>query len=83
MDGLVSVNCTYWPVAVNCTASRPDASEGTVPWAKDGPMTVPVKLAASASYSVNGTLAPVPLGTAKGDRAVYGGVPGSANAAFR
>ncbi len=67
MAALVSVNCTYWPCAVSCTASRPDASEGRVPWAKDGPMTVPVVLAFSASYSVNGTLAPVPLGTLKGD----------------
>ena len=33
-------------------------------------MTVPVKLAFSASYSVNGTVAPTPLGTAKGDWAV-------------
>jgi hypothetical protein len=32
--------------------------------------------ALSASYSVNGTLAPVPLGTLKGDCAQYGGVPG-------
>ena len=38
-------------------------------------MIVPVVLAASASYSVNGTVAPVPLGTLNGDWAQYGGVP--------
>ena len=45
------------------------------PWAKYGPMIVPLVLAFSASYSVNGTLAPVPLGTLNGDWAQYGGVP--------
>src|ERR1700751_4813196 len=39
-------------------------------------MSLPLVLAFSASYSVNGTLAPVPLGTLKGDCATYGGVPG-------
>jgi hypothetical protein len=43
-------------------------------------MIVPVVAAFSASYSVNGTLAPVPLGTANGDPAVYGGVPACASA---
>ena len=51
-----------------------------MPCAKDGPMIVPVVLAFSASYSVNGTLAPVPLGTLNGDWAQYGGVPAWANA---
>ncbi len=36
-------------------------------------MSLPVLLALSASYSVNGTLAPVPLGTLNGDWAQYGG----------
>ena len=80
MAGLVRVNFTYWPVAVSCTASRPDASEGRLPWAKDGPMIVPLVLALSASYSVNGTVAPVPLGTLNGDWAQYGGVPAWASA---
>ena len=39
-------------------------------------MVLPLELAASASYSVIGTLAPVPLGTSNGDWAQYGGVPG-------
>ena len=43
-------------------------------------MIVPVVLAFSASYSVNGTVAPVPLGTLNGDWAQYGGVPACANA---
>ena len=37
-------------------------------------------LAFSASYSVNGTVAPVPLGTLNGDWAQYGGVPAWASA---
>ena len=40
---------------------------------KSGPMTLPVVLAFSASYSVNGRLTPVPLGTLNGDWAQYGG----------
>jgi hypothetical protein len=35
-------------------------------------------LAFTAEYSVNGTLAPVPLGTLNGESAQYGGVPGLA-----
>jgi len=41
-------------------------------------MVVPLVLAASASYSVNGTLAPVPLGTLNGDWAQCGGAAGAA-----
>ena len=51
------------------------------PWVKSGPMSVPVVLALSASYSVNGTLAPVPLGTLNGDWAQYGGAAVAAWAA--
>ena len=43
-------------------------------------MIVPLVLAFSASYSVNGTVAPVPLGTLNGDWAQYGGVPAWASA---
>src|ERR1700678_1162730 len=38
-------------------------------------MTEPLVAAFTAEYSVNGTLAPVPLGTLNGESAQYGGVP--------
>jgi len=56
-------------------ASRPDASVARPPWVKSGPMSLPVVLALSASYSVNGTLAPVPPGTLNGDCASTAGRP--------
>src|SRR5580658_840186 len=77
---VVMVKVTYWFAAVSWIASRPTASLAREPWAKLGLSSEPLVEAFTAWYSVNGTLAPVPLGTLNTESAQYGGVPACAYA---
>ena len=58
LAGLRRVNSTYWPWAASFTAVRPLASDPREPRVRSGPIVVPLVAPDSASYSVNGTVAP-------------------------
>src|SRR6266545_3499960 len=82
LAGAVSVNSTNWPGPESVTALRPEASPASVPAVRLIASTVPLVVAASASCSMNGTVAPRP-GTASADStgvADTGSGPGVADA---